>query len=193
MSAPAPPYKRLPGSGGQLLIPAPWVYLIAIACWPVLLLRNRVRLFQGADHVLSVNYAGYTETYKRFYYREIQAISMRRTREDLAWNAVWVTLLIIFTTVTAVSNGAEQIGFAVVAGVFALCLATNLFLGPTCVCHLQTAVQTEGLLALNRVRTARKTIGRIREQVAQHQSALANADPAGEFQSPAPIKPETPA
>ena len=31
-------------------------------------------LWQGKDHLLSIDSSGYTEEYKRFYYRDIQAI-----------------------------------------------------------------------------------------------------------------------
>ena len=178
------PYKKLPGNGSQVLIPAPWVYLIALVFPIVLLLRNRVRLFQGADHILSVTSTGYTETYKRFYYREIQAITLRRTSDALAWNAVWVTLLVIFLSIALSVNAEARIAFGIVTAVFGLSLLTNILLGPTCACHIKSAVQMEPLLALNRVRSARKTIRRIQELVAVHQKA---DRPATEPASVSPI------
>ncbi len=36
-------------------------------------------LWMGADHLLLVDRTGYTESYKRFYFADIQAIVVRRT------------------------------------------------------------------------------------------------------------------
>ncbi len=174
------PYKRLPGNGSKAVIPAPWIYLLALMFPIVLLLRHRVRLFQSADHILSVTSTGYSETYKRFYYQDIQAITMRRTPDDLAWNAVWVTLIVIFISLAAFSDAEIRGLFSIVAGIFGLCLLTNLILGPTCVCQIKSAVQTEPLLALNRVRSGRKAIQRIQEQIAVYQKIQTStpAEPA---------------
>ena len=57
---------------------------------------------------------------------------------------------------------------------FTQLLLINLALGPTCACHIRTAVQTERLSALNRVRTARKFIARVEPLIAAAQDVVAS-------------------
>src|SRR5208283_5906459 len=49
----------------------------------------RSSLWLGDDHLLFVECTGYTETYKRFYFRDIQAITIRKTTTHAVWN--WIT------------------------------------------------------------------------------------------------------
>jgi hypothetical protein len=51
-------------------------------------------------------------------------------------------------------------------------LVANLLLGPTCVCHLKTAVQTEELPSLRRLRRARKVLARLRPLIVAAQGEL---------------------
>ena len=71
-------YQRLPGGGmarkGSSFIAAT---------------RTTCRLWLGDDHLLQVeSMGGYSETYKRFYFRDIQAIIVQRTRTWVVWNIV---------------------------------------------------------------------------------------------------------
>ena len=60
MTAPgAVPYRRLPGRGRTPL--------------------GSHSLWIGEDHLLLVELRGFTETYRRFYFRDVQAIILRRT------------------------------------------------------------------------------------------------------------------
>src|SRR3954468_18478999 len=143
-------YKRMPGKGSQLLIPAPYVYLLAIICPLVLLVRNQVRLWEGADHVLNVTNTGSTEQYKRFYFNEIQAVVLRRTPEWAVWNGVFATLMVMFGFFSGFANDiAARVGLGIPASVFMVALIANAILGRTCVVHIRTAVQTEQLFSLD--------------------------------------------
>jgi hypothetical protein len=66
----------------------------------------------------------------------------------------------------------EIVFFAFLGFVFAVPLLINNLLGPSCVCHLRTAVQTEELSSLNRLRRARKLLNRIRPLIAAAQGEL---------------------
>ena len=44
---------------------------------------NRSSLWLGKDHLLCVETTGYTETYKRFFFRDIQVLTLRRTYRRL--------------------------------------------------------------------------------------------------------------
>ena len=53
---------------------------------------SRASLWVGKDHLLCIDTNGYTETYKRFYFRDIQAVILRKTVE---WHIMSVILSVI--------------------------------------------------------------------------------------------------
>ena len=120
-----------------------------------------VRLYQGPDHLLQVASTGLTEHYRRFYYRDIRALIIRQTDSGKVWNAIWGTLTVL-SILPATAGGATAWVMGIIAGLFAGCLLLNLALGSTVACHLCTAVQTERLPTLHRLRTARKFLRRLR-------------------------------
>jgi hypothetical protein len=145
---------------------------------------SRTSLWLGKDHVLHVINRGYTEEYRRFFYRDIQAILMRQTSSGTVLN-------IILGIITGVSLFFLALGYFLweweTFALIPLAIATFLWLliflfclsaGPTCVCHLRTAVQFETLPSLFRVRTARKAIGLLRQQAEAAQGSLASEPPA---------------
>ena len=134
---------------------------------------SRSSLWLGKDHLLCVDTSGYTETYKRFYFRDIQAVIIRATGRRAVWNWIWgvpaiIFLLSLFGSLPYAgaagpdSNLGEIVFFAFLTSIFAVALLINNLLGRACVCQLRTAVQIEDLPSLNRLRRARKVLGRIR-------------------------------
>lgn len=134
---------------------------------------SRSRLWLGKDHLLLVTTDGYTETYKRFYFRDIQALFIRGTERQTIIGAVTGLLTALFV---AIGIGASAIElrwtFGVLAATCAIPFLMNLVYGPTCACQLRTAVQTEDLPSLSRVRRARKVFARIRPLIAAAQGEL---------------------
>ncbi len=131
-------------------------------------------LWLGADHLLGVDSGGFTENYKRFYFRDIQAIMIEKTKTGQIWNYIWGVAVFI-TLVSAIANrspgplsqwnGDDAVGTIVFGGfatLFALFFVINLLLGPTCKCYLRTAVQIEEIPSLRRLHRARKILERIR-------------------------------
>jgi hypothetical protein len=120
---------------------------------------------------------GYTESYKRFYYRNIQAIIMQKSRRGKAWNIVlsFLAFVALVPVLTRGLNG-EAVGGWIVSGVFAaifaLLLVINCLRGPTCSCHLHTAVQIEYLPSLGRMRAASKAIRHVRPLIEEVQGAF---------------------
>jgi hypothetical protein len=141
---------------------------------------TRSSLWLGKDHLLSVDSTGYTEDYKRFYFRDIQAVTWARTKRRLIWNCVLAppTALCGFgwtydlLSRSALEPWAIVLGF-LVTSIFAVPLLLNNLLGPTCVCQLRTAVQTEQLPSLSRMRRVRRVLDRIRPLIAAAQGQLA--------------------
>ena len=57
--------------------------------------QSRASLWLGPDHLLCVDTNGYSETYKRFYFRDIQAITIRESARRNVWNSILVLPVVI--------------------------------------------------------------------------------------------------
>lgn len=128
---------------------------------------SRVSLWLGPDHLLLSDRIGYTETYKRFYFQDIQAIILRQTNRYAAWNAVLAALLglslvgLLMFLFGPGKSIAGSITCGLLAALFFIPLVINLLLGPTCSCYLRTAVQNEDLPPLRRVRQTQKFLNKL--------------------------------
>jgi len=135
----------------------------------------------GPDHVLSVSGAGFSEEYKRFYLKDIQAIVIRRTSAWEVVNGIFGGLTALFLLLTVLG---AFLGWSVAAMVvdaffmflFSVPLLVNLVAGPTCVCEIRTAVQTERLYCLSRMRKALRVTRELRAEIEALQGALAPED-----------------
>ncbi|MGD9187820.1 MAG: hypothetical protein PVI89_06395 [Desulfobacteraceae bacterium] len=128
-------------------------------------------LWIGPDHLLSVDAVLFQETYKRFYYSDIQAIVMIRSNRHHLWTAIWGVLALLCGLVVLFSSGDAYIS-GTFLGLFATALIVNLALGPACKAHIQTAVQIQNLRSFRRMRSAGKAMDRIKSMVEQAQGAL---------------------
>jgi hypothetical protein len=158
----------------------------------------RYRIYQGPDHLLQVATAGHRETYRRFYYRDIQAFvlvhSPRRTR--LAWGFgipfVLILLVLMATMVDYPSFTLEGlIGGGIVTLAFGVPLLANWAAGPSCIVSVKTAVQCESLRCLRRVRAASEVFDRLGPMIQLAQQARAPILPTAPVPTPLP-NPEPP-
>lgn len=159
-----PTYVRLPGGGRSGFA--------------------RYRLWLGSDHLLQVASTAVGERYRRFYFADIQAFVLRRSRSRFGWSLFWLVLTIGAGALVLAMD--EPIGegiFGGLAGACALgCLLTLLF-GRNCLCTVRTAVQTEEVPSLRRLRVARKVLARLRPLIETSQGV---ASPAPETTPAAP-------
>lgn len=137
MAATEKPYKRLPGK-------------------KKLFIGFDHTLWAGKDHLLHIYSQRVREEYKRYYYKDIQAVYLRKTPRLKIETA-------ILGCVTAVFLGLALFGFGEIltyflAALFGTVLMVNLWIGPTCDCHIQTFVRRDKLPSLYRIRTARKAL-----------------------------------
>lgn len=143
--------------------------------------RGVSSLWLGEDHLLSVDSAWFEEQYKRFYFRDIQAFTLRRTYRQL-WLGIGLGLPLIFLLWGIAANlGSDGddvgLGFCLFfAMLFGGAFFYNLFAGATVRTYLQTAVQTEELSPLNRFRRANKVINRLRPLIAQAQGEVSREE-----------------
>ena len=176
---PNPPYHRLPGTGYKRIVPG-WVLVLlffVIGILVLLLRGRRVQLWTGDDHLLLVESDGHKEYYKRFFYRDIQALILRRTWEGRIINILLslpAALFAFFAMTTSDPDG--QIALAIIAGLFAFLLVINFLSGPTCQCQLRTAVNLTDLPSLTRVRQARKAFARVRPLIVATQGEVASEE-----------------
>ena len=138
---------------------------------------SRSSLWLGDDHLLLVETMGFSETYKRFFFRDIQAIVICGSRRRLILNWIWGGLLTLSALIIwAASDDWRSEGAIIAASIvfvlFGIPLLLNNLFGPTCTCEIRTAVQTESLPSLVRTRKTRKIVNRIRPMIIAAQGQL---------------------
>ena len=152
MTAESIAYRRLPGMGASAV--------------------EYHRLYEGPDHLLLVASSGFTESYRRFYFRDIQDFTLRKTARGKVWNGIWGTLAVLSGSIAMQMDEAAFIIWWVVAAVFLTLMIVNVAIGPTCICQIRTAVQTRPLAPLKRLRRAQKVIARLRPQIESVQAPM---------------------
>ena len=153
-------YKSMPGQGSN-----------AIA---------RTRLWEGPDHLLFVTSWPSGEGYRRFFFRDIQAIIVRRTPRRMWINIILLVLALISTAPILAFSDRDPASLAaagVVGGFWFLFILVNSLFGPTCETLIQTAIQTERISSLGRLRTAQKVLARIQPHILAAQPEAAPATP----------------
>jgi len=158
-----------------------------------LTVAGRHSLWLGDDHALSVWNHYVTEEYKRFYFRDVQAIWLSRTSRRRSIGLVFGGLAVFFLPIAWLTRTSPVVVFpAFPAAVFAILFLVNWARGPSCECWLKTAVQTERLVCLRRMKTAQKALQLLRRRIEAVQGRLTQGDlqaragaPGGG--SPAPV------
>src|SRR5258708_2639191 len=102
-------------------------------------LMSSVQLWQGKDHLLVCESMGYSEDYKRFFFRDIQAVMVRDNFRRMVWSFVWGGFLLFFLVLMGFFQSEPALWFC--AGFFGILFLINLLMGKGCICHLKTAVQ----------------------------------------------------
>lgn len=133
-------------------------------------------IWLGPDHMLYLSRTLFTERAKRFHYGDIQALVLRQTKSYVRWHVILLVFAVFFALplVGAVITGAPWWGLLLLAFPSLAILAVSLEhwrLGPTCRCHIRTAVQIEELKSLRRLRTARPVFHLLCQEVARVQEA----------------------
>jgi hypothetical protein len=112
------------------------------------------------------------EDYKRFYFNDIQAVITRKTGVGSVLSLILGAITVLFGLFAVASEGGWSVFPAIVAGVMLLLWIINFFKGPTCETYLLTAVQTEKLHALHRLKTTQPVMNRLRSLIEQRQGRI---------------------
>lgn len=148
-------YQRLPGKKKNFLI-------------------GYHTLWQGPDHLLQIYSRLGVEDYKRFYFNDIQAIITRKTGMGIVVNFVLGALTILFGLFAGTSGGGWFFFNAIIAGVMLLIWIIHFFRGPTCETYLLTAVQTEKLHSLHRLKTTQAVMNQLKSLIEQRQGRVSS-------------------
>ena len=145
-------------------------------------------LWLGEDHLVYVRGSGllmpFSEEYKRYRYRDIQAVSVAKTSRVVGIvlfilgliSCAGLMALVLWqvgdegvTALKAVSLSVLSFG----ALAFAAGLVSHLILGPTCVCDIQTSLSRDRLRPLSRYLRALQVVDRLKGLVRESQEELA--------------------
>ena len=162
-------YQRLPGSKKGFLI-------------------GKYTLWQGTDHLLQIFGRMGVEGYKRFYFSDIQAIITRKTNLAIGQNVILGCITLLLGWPAVVFEGGWPIFFAASAGVPLIFLFINLIRGPTCETRLMTAVQTEKIHSLHRLKNTLRVMDRLLHCIQNVQGILTVEDLAKDPERPAADK-----
>ncbi len=129
------------------------------------------KLWLGKDHLLLVDSNGYKETYKRFAFRDIQSLVITQTKSRTVKHAIFLGLATMFLIAGILIN--HPVGWILLglpAALFVTLSLVNGLRGPTCRASITTAVQTEELASLNRIRQTEKILSRLQPLILEAQA-----------------------
>jgi hypothetical protein len=133
-------------------------------------------VWQGSDHLLLVKSSRFREEYRRFYFRDIQAIvtanawRIHISTRSLLIGMVWLCIM-------GVANSTEQTPFALrlivnLGFLFLVFVWAYQSAKCSCRCRIYTAVSSEELTSVYRTWTARHFLEAVEPLVAQAQGVL---------------------
>lgn len=128
-------------------------------------------LWEGEDHLLLVDSNRMSESYRRFFYRDIQAFAICETAKGHITSGVLASLALPLGIPAFFVGFNAGVVLGALAVLFLLLALINYLRGPTCLCTVQTAVQNHRITSLNRVRVARKVLGLIQPKIEAAQAA----------------------
>jgi len=126
----------------------------------------------GSDHLLLVKSARFREEYKRFYFRDIQAIVVAKARRIHISTRAAPIFLLWFATLGFGRHGA---GWSWAHGLVGVLLVNAWFYVSTmrsCRCRIYTAVSSEELPSLYRTWTARRFLKKVEPYLTQAQGVI---------------------
>jgi hypothetical protein len=145
---------------------------IASGARPGRISTSRLSLWRGPDHLLQIDRDHYIETYRRFYYSDIEVFTVRLDNRRRNF-AVILGILIALCLLFAVAASSASIFFFIMTGFFLVPFIYNMVRGPTCVVYVATAVQREELQSVRRLKGAMRLLQVIRDGAALTQGVLA--------------------
>ena len=137
---------------------------------------SHVSLWLAADHVLQVESNLFAERYQRVWFRDIQGLFVRPSREARLVTAISLGFIVLFGGLAFIGGDAGMV-FGVLAGLTLPVLIYGLFFARNCHFCVLTAVQRAEWTNVARRRQARKLIAKLEPLIREAQAGEAS-DPA---------------
>ena len=134
-------------------------------------------MYAAADHLLAVNDLISTEEYRRFYFSDIQVLTVGRTHHGKILNAVGACLAFVMIMAVVGTAGTEgAIIFGVLAAIVVVALVLNIVAGPTAAMALPSTSRSPGCGSLVKFRHDEGLCHRLADRaftLAAHSQSLA--------------------
>ena len=132
-------------------------------------------LWINSAFILSISTGPFWENYKRFYFQDIKSLILHETDIWKLWNWALGLLGVCFGLIIFLAGGKGILFTGLAMGVILIALAVNNYLGPSCVCYIETAVQKEKLKSLNRLKRAQKVMDSLKPIILEVQRKRVSA------------------
>mgnify|MGYP001546421120 CR=1 FL=1 len=134
------------------------------------------RLWIGPDHLLLVDSTGISETYRRFFYKDIQAVNLVKKNS----NHYKMIALLLFTVLSGIAAVVSWkyyfppglVIFCIIGPVLAVYTVRQIIKGPACDCWVYSSVQKEKLLPVGTMKAGKRFIDFLLPRVEQVQGSL---------------------
>ena len=146
---------------------------------------SRHKLYNTSEYLLSCHYSGFTENYKRVYYKDIQSLHVNPNSNWLVYGFLYLLGAILFGLLSYLSMTAMDSLFSFVLILIFLLAPFIAFLfycissfigGQSCTFTVFTAVQGQKIVAVNTVKKANRLIDLLSDKIAQKQKQLSLDD-----------------
>ena len=147
-------------------------------------LNGTASLWLGSDHLIQVSNTFGWERYRRWFFRDIQAVIARRNSSRFIWNVVvgmgglFIGLGATVLIITSATSG-DRIPLLVIAAILGVIAAgflavalVNTLLGPTCTVFVVTPRGMEKLAGPGRLVVFERIVERVRPLAEQAQVAV---------------------
>ena len=129
-------------------------------------------IWLAVDHMLVCEDSLFIERYKRFYFKDIQALTVKKTDKSFIVDLVFFVLTMASFWFLAHAAKGWNIFWGIIAALFFFNLVINIFKGQNCKVFVQTAVQEEELKGLDRVKKFEKFLKMIRPLIQSFQGEM---------------------
>ncbi len=103
------------------------------------------KLWLADDHLLLVIKSGWKESYRKFYFQDIQALVIAENKQRRNQSIIFLLIILFFLVLAGLSGEINRIIHLSIAVAFFIALVVNWLKGPTCTVQITTAVQTTSL------------------------------------------------
>ena len=140
------------------------------------------KLYLGKDHLLLVNSEFFSESYRRFYYKDIHSISVYKSASGLITNCFLIGIISLLLCLAGLGYSYwhwEPYLFmapAIPLALFLIILLVNTAKGPTCKTKIITAAQTEELASLHHWWQTHRVLKKILPKIHEAQGQISPQD-----------------